>query len=183
MIRKLINTALFIVLFWATSIAHASQQVAVLETDLFIVSFPAGFKPLQLTSQKNEKNDFTYVYIESGKEKQKSILIIITAERNRSIKKNDATAVLYTITNALRDSTSKSNNCEGAPTAISETTIGNSKALFFEKRNQHCKASIEKYWSVIKKDYFITFYVAKPVDGNIDLFGKVQDTIKQVQFK
>ncbi len=183
MIRKLINTVLLIILFWATSIAHASQQGAVLETDLFIINFPAGFKPLQLKSQKNEKNDFIYAYIESDKEKQKSILIIITAERNRNIKKNDANAVLYTATNALREYTLKSNKCEGQPTAILETTIGNSNALFFEKRNQNCKASIEKYWSVIREDYFITFYIAKPVDGNIDLFNRVQETIKQVKFK
>jgi hypothetical protein len=183
MIRKLIKIVPSIVLCFAASIAYAAQQATVLETDLFTVNLPAGFRPLLLKSQRNEKNDFTYAYIESDKAKQKSILIIVTAERNKNIKKKNANAVLYTATNALRNYTSKSNNCEGELTALLETTIGNSKALFFEKRNQRCNVSIEKYWSVIKEDYFITFYIAKPVGGNIDLFNQVQDSIKQVQFK
>ncbi len=179
MTRKLIKIILFLVIPLTCSVAHAKQPSAILETDLFILNFPEDIKLLQIKSERNEI-DFTYAYIEPDKERKKSILLVITGEDSKIITKHYMKSALYAATNVLRE---RKTSCNGKPTEIVETSIGNNMALYFEKNNKDCILTVEKYWSVVRGSNFIFFYISKPTDGNNDVFDKVQTMIRQVKFK
>lgn len=169
----------FVVLY--SSPTHATQQSIIFETDLFIINLPNGFKQLQERLPEYKRREHEYAIIESDKERKKSIFLLIIAQTN--VKKNgDNNFTLYDFTSVLRKNHFQSSR-SGNLSEIVKTTIGNSSALYFENNYQKGILSQEKFWSVIKGDYFIIFYLAIPVHAENNLVNGIQEGIKKVKLK
>lgn len=181
---------LFIVstlIFMLFLLCHASGQTASFETNLFSINLPKYIKHVSPGEPKeNEGDAFTYMFIDANKDKAKSVLIVITGEMitgKMNIKKIGKDFALHSITNELRDSVMKSKKCKGQASDITRTHIGNSDALYFEKVNRDCHAVLERYWSVVKGEYFITVYMAKSADAEDKVLYEIEEAIKQVKLK
>jgi hypothetical protein len=150
----------------------------------FQLNLPDSIEPINLPAdmQGNDSGSFTYAFKEANKENDKSILIVVTGEKNKNIKITGKEYALGEMTDALRNSTMNA-GCKGQTSDIVRTRIGSSDALYFEKANSDCIVLLEKYWSVINGETFIIFQVAKPVAADDKVFVQSVEAIKNAILK
>jgi len=138
------------------------------DTPYFRINLPDHFTtvipPADLIGGGSER--FAYLFVEKNKERSKSILIVVMGGKVSDDEMADKERALTVATNAFRKSLTKSSKCEGELSGTVRTRIGDSDALYFEKTNRDCKVVIERYWTAIGSEYFITFSIYRITDAD-----------------
>jgi hypothetical protein len=181
--RTITIVALFISCY--CSVATAIQEnYKGIETEYFKLKAPSSIEQVrrnEITLMNNQKA-YEYAYAEADKKPKTSVLLAITPEHIRVIKKDERRQALNTIASSLKD-TVINPQCKSQVSDFTYAEIDNDDAIYFEILNKECKVKIEKYWILIKDEYVFTIYLARPEQGNEDVYLDLERAIKGIKFK
>jgi hypothetical protein len=182
MIRSIKGTFIVIMMFLCCFPCFASEnRLRVFDTDYFTISLPAQMRQMsgsELPPPRNKRN-ITYVFVESNKAKNNSILLVISLEKTD----NPGEKLLKVIAKNRRDLTASQTDCRGRTSGLTETRIAGQKGYYFEKRSENCVVTLERYWTTINGNHSFSIYLARPVKGGETVARRIEKEIVKIKLK
>ncbi len=161
----------------------AQNNMHVFNTDYFTINLPINIRQVNRGKEK-DKNNFTYVFMESNIAKKKSILLVISMNKiNNPVPDYEKDTALKDMAKHLRDLIAGRTDCIYHTSGLVETRFSRQKGFYFERRSENCVVTLEKYWVTINGNHAFSLYLAKPVKGDDTVFKRVEKEIVKVKLK
>ncbi|MEA5114886.1 MAG: hypothetical protein VB050_12755 [Geobacteraceae bacterium] len=165
------TTIILILTLLASFPCFASEnRLSVFNTDYFTINLPVQMRQVGRNEIPflNDKKGISYVFVESDKAREKSIMLIISLEKNDHPVNNDSKdKALNELAKTLHDTAGEDfEECRGFTTGIVVTRISGQKAYYFERRNKNCVVTLERHWATINGNNSCLIYLARP--GKLD---------------
>jgi hypothetical protein len=172
-----VTIILIVTILFCSPCFASENSLRVFDTDYFTINLPARMRQVSSSEMPpiDDKDSHTYIFLESNKIRKKSVSLIITTEKayNNDLKK---------ISRYFRDSARRT-KCRNHASELTETRIAGRKGYYFQKSNEGCAVTIERYWMTINGDYFFTIALVKPVKGEDAVFRSVEKEIVKIKLK
>jgi hypothetical protein len=182
---KIILIIIATLLFCSPCLASKSR-LRVFDTDYFTINLPLHMRKLssrELPSPEN-KDKYTFAFMESNKAKKKSILLIISLEKIDDSLPNDLKdRALRVMTKTLQDTAADDPKCQGRTSKSVETRIGGQKGYYFERRSENCLVTLEQYWVTINGNHAYGIYLVRPGKSDGEVARQVVDEISKIKLK
>lgn len=181
-----ITLIIIITLVFCSSCFASKSRFRNFDTDYFTISLPLHMRKLssrELPSPEN-KDKFTFAFMESNKEREKSILLIISLEKINNPLPNDLKdRALRVMTKTLQDTAADEPECLGHTSKSVETRVGGQKGYYFERRSENCVVTLEQYWVTISGNHAFGIYLVRPGKSDDEIARKVVDEITKIKLK
>ena len=174
-----------LVISFCCSVVNAAQEnYKDIETEYYKLKAPLSIEQVRRNeiTLMNNQIAYEYAYAEANKKSKTSAFLAITPEHARAVKKDETRQALKVFALSLRD-TVIDPQCHSQVSDFTYTEIDGGDAIYFEILNKGCNVKFEKFWALIKGEYIFTIYLARPEQGNEDVYLDLEKAIKGIKFK